>query len=82
MRKLRTKRRSEENTLYALYKIKEISSFLKITTPMGIIPSSSFKHFVSNFIIAKGAFGYADGVAYYHSENARRIPRIIFFFGQ
>ena len=49
---------------------------------MGIIPSSSFKHFVSNFIIAKGAFGYADGVAYYHSENARRIPRIIFFFGQ
>lgn len=37
---------------------------------------------VSNFIIAKGAFGYADGVAYYHSENARRIPRIIFFFGQ
>lgn len=47
---------------------------------MGIIPSSSFKHFVSNFMIAKGTFGYADGVAYYHSENARRIPRIIFFF--
>ena len=47
---------------------------------MGIIPSSSFKHFVSNFIIAKGAFGYADGVAYYHSEMPEEFPVITTFF--
>lgn len=48
-RKVRTKWRSQESTIYALYKIKEIpSSFLKVSSPIGIILRSSFEHFVSN----------------------------------